>query len=106
MLFRIAFMVDQKDVGAAYARLAGLKIFNVEPPTPVKVEANGTGKPLEELISLEGRSQLHSLDVRRALTAAGRSSKSTGSVLYALMSKGLIKKTKKRGVYTVLGAAK
>jgi hypothetical protein len=99
MLFRIAFMVEQKDVGSAYARLAGLKIFNVEPPMPVQQVANGT---MEDLISLEGRSQLNSLDVRKALVAGGRSAKSTGSVLYALTKKGLIKKTKTRGVYTVV----
>ena len=104
MLFRVAFMVEQKDVGNVYARLAGLKLFRVEAPEPVVVE-NGTAK-MNGIVSLEGRTQITAKEISSALVAAGRSARSTGYVVKSLISSGKIKTSKKRGVYTVIGASK
>lgn len=98
MLFRIAFMCEQKDVGAVYARLTGLKLSNVEPPTPVQVVSDA---PATDLISLEGRNQITSQEIIKMLVAGGRSKRSYSYIITKLLKAGAIKKTKKTGIFTV-----
>lgn len=103
MLFRIAFMVDKKDVGECYARLTGLKLHNVEAPQEVVFADD---RPAETILDLSGRKQIAVREVAAALKSAG---KSPGSATYHITkwkNAGLVKPTKERGVYDVVAKAK
>ena len=99
MLFRIAFMVEQKDVGTVYARIAGLKVFNVEPPSPVTIPSD---KSVYDLINLKGKKEISTEEIKKMLADGGRSPKSLGYILTKLKKDKLVKPGKDRGVYTVL----
>ncbi len=99
MMFRIAFMVDEKDVGTVYSRLDGVKLYEVEPPQKVKPADD---RPYTELVDLAGRKTITSKEVKDAIVAAGRKPTAITYALSQMVEYGLIRSTGKRGVYNVV----
>ena len=104
MLFRIAFMVDEKKLGLVLGFLSG-KVVNMEPPAPVRTVDD---RPFLDLIDLRGRSQITTKEIAVMLKEAGRSAASNNYAAKQLVQAGVLrpKGGHAKGVYDVVRKAK
>lgn len=103
MLFRIAFMVDEKRLGATLAAVHKLKVVNMEPPSPVTMVDD---RPYTELVDFKGRKKISVKEVQAQIVAAGRKPSAISYALRFLVEAGVLRATSKRGIYDVVRGGK
>lgn len=102
MLFRIAFMVEEKRLGQTLASLHKLKVVNLETPAPVVIADD---RPYHELIDLTGRKKVTTAEIKEALVNAGRPATVVSYAIKQMVNAGKLRPNGERGAYLVVGSS-
>lgn len=99
MLFRIAFMVEEKRLGQTLAALHQLKVVNLETPAPVVVADD---RPYTELLNFGDRKTILRAEIIEMMRSIGKSPTAVDYAIKQLTEAGVLKLSSKRGQYNVL----